>query len=365
LTRIGVVIAAGGTGSRFSRPSGVLPKQFLFLDEIIKKFLYIPAVNKIVCVVPGQYHSMFPRNRDDVSFTSGAENRQGSVFNGLKALRPYNLTHVLIHDAARPYFSDDMVNGVVDRLLDGAQAVVPIINPVDSVRINEKSINRDSVSLVQTPQGFHFDLIYELHKKYEGMDMSDDASLCDLGKIHVDFVEGEVPNKKITYKSDLNCCDFRTGFGFDSHEFSKEQNRELKLCGVEIQDIPGLKGISDADVAIHSLIDAILGAMGRGSIGEYFPETSRDSQNADSMHFLKTIAGVVFENSYHIDNIDMTIVCNAPRISMYRQEMTKNIADCLMVNPSSINIKGKTTEGTSITGIAALTNVLIRNLSFL
>lgn len=355
------MIAAAGSGFRFSGSCGIFPKQFLFLESVLERFSSISDVNKIVCVVPGQYLDMFPSN-DMVLFTCGAESRQASVFNGLKTLKEYSPTHVLIHDAARPYCSEDIIDRVIRKLFEGTQAVVPVISPVDSVRIHCKPVDKNSIFLIQTPQGFIFDLIYKLHEKYEKITVLDDASLCDLEGIDVNFVKGEALNKKITYKSDLLCCDFKVGFGFDSHEFSTEKSRKLKLCGVEIPDFPGLKGVSDADVAVHSIIDSILGAIGRGSIGEFFPETSEYSQNADSIEFLKIIARVMFNAFYMISNVDMTIVCNSPRISTYSQEMAKNIADCLMTDISSVNIKGKTTEGTRIEGIAAFTNVLLQRI---
>lgn len=350
-----VVIVAAGSGLRFSSSP---PKQFLFLYNIISRFLSITRIQKIVCVIPEKFLKDY-QSDDRVIFVYGGDKRQKSVKNGLDAVKSFGPSHVLIHDAARPYCSEKLIEEIIDTLEQGALSAIPAIQPVDSVRICGESVQRDAVSLIQTPQGFEFETIYNLHEKHDGLDVSDDASLFDLEGLRLSFIPGEMFNKKITYKNDISGGSMRIGLGFDSHAFSKDPNRKLKLCGVEIPDISGLDGVSDADVAVHSIIDAILGAMGRGSIGDHFPENAELSKNADSMHFLKAIVIMMYNGLYVINNIDITIVCDAPRISVYREMMIENIAKCLMIDEAIINIKGKTTEGTNITGIAAFTNILL------
>lgn len=292
---------------------------------------------------------------DRIVFVAGGSTRQRSVRNGLIAAKSFHPSHTIIHDAARPYCSVSLIERVINELERGSLSAIPIIKSVDSVRVGGKMVDRDSISMVQTPQGFVFDTIYRLHEKYDGADMSDDASLFDLENMKVSFVEGEPTNKKVTYREDVITDAVRVGFGFDSHNLSKNPKRILKLCGVSIPDAPGLDGVSDADVAIHSLIDAILGATGRGSIGEIFPVDDPASKNADSMVFLRK----VLSETFRIVNVDITIICDKPNISKYSYQMAKNISDCLGIDSSRINIKGKTTEGSSIVGIAAFATILI------
>jgi 2-C-methyl-D-erythritol 4-phosphate cytidylyltransferase/2-C-methyl-D-erythritol 2,4-cyclodiphosphate synthase len=342
----------------------------LFLDRLISRFLGdIESVKGVVSAVPSGYmNDCFLSNSDKKidgkfsKFVCGGENRQNSVFNCLEEISKTAKLgdYVLIHDAARPYVSKDLIERVISKLKSGEKAVVPAVYSIDSVRIDNAPVDRKIVNFIQTPQGFVFDLIYELHKKYRNKNMSDDASLCDLDDVPVTLVNGDVLNKKITYESDLvgQQCN-RTGFGFDSHEFSNNPSRNLKLCGVNFPNIPSLKAISDGDVAVHSLIDSILGAMGKGSIGEYFPENAEPSRNADSIVFLDNMRTLLLKNNYVISNIDITIVCDFPKIVEYKEVMKANIAAALCIEESKINIKGKTTEGTNITGIASLASILL------
>lgn len=359
-----VVIVAAGMGSRYDPSCLLPPKQFLFLGNVISKFLSIDSIVNIVCVVPEKYLEQLKSDNklNKVSFVSGGGNRQESVFLGLSNVSNPSTRYVLIHDAARPYVSVSLIKNIIEKLRHNAIAVIPAVIPVDSVRIlNFGVVNRNDVYLVQTPQGFLFDVIYDLHKKHRGANLSDDASLCDLEGITVNIINGEVSNKKITYQSDVLKNNFKIGFGFDSHDFSDDVHRKLKLCGVCIEEERGLVGVSDADVAIHSVVDAILGSLGEGSIGEHFPENEPSSYNADSMLFLENVRKMVYEKNFNISNLDITIVCDKVRIVNYRFEMQKNIANALGIDESFVNIKGKTTEGTSIRGVAAFTNILMHH----
>jgi 2-C-methyl-D-erythritol 4-phosphate cytidylyltransferase/2-C-methyl-D-erythritol 2,4-cyclodiphosphate synthase len=232
----------------------------------------------------------------------------------------------------------------------GVKAVIPTIQPVDSVRVNKKNIDRSLVELTQTPQGFHFETIYKLHNKYKDLAVSDDASLCDLDGIKVDTINGSVSNRKITFASDIDRKIFKTGFGFDAHKFSDNENRKLYLMGQEIPNFRGLSGISDADVGIHSLVDAILGAIACGSIGEHFPASDPKYKNADSKVFLKHCTKLLVAKNATIVNIDTTIVCESPSIHQHNADMKRIIAACLEIDESIINIKGKTTEGLGFEG---------------
>jgi 2-C-methyl-D-erythritol 4-phosphate cytidylyltransferase/2-C-methyl-D-erythritol 2,4-cyclodiphosphate synthase len=269
--------------------------------------------------------------------------------------------YVLIHDAVRPYVSEELVARLWEALSDG-RAAVPVVQPVDSVIVNSLYVDRGSVRLVQTPQGFDFDTIYALHRKYAGRGMPDDASLCQLEGIDITFIDGDTKNRKITYRSDLDCA-LRTGFGFDSHLFSDDPTRKLKLCGICIENHRGLVGVSDADVAVHSIIDAILGALAAGSIGEFFPEASDSSKDADSTEFLKQINNMALAKGFIVSNLDVTIICDSPEIRKYRSRMVSNIARILGINERRVNVKGKTTEGTIVeNGIVSMASVLLNSV---
>ncbi len=356
--KIYVVIAAAGLGQRFDSS---YPKQFLSTDgsSLIRKsvdlFLSNDNIDGVICIIPAGYYNEYFKifeNINDVRLLSpvvGGVFRKESVRNGLESLSNYHPDFVLIHDAARPYCSPQIIDDVITNLKNGEKAVVPAISSIDSVRIKGKSVDRNSIKLIQTPQGFDFNMILNLHKKYHDLSVSDDAALCDLEGIPVKLVDGDINNKKITYKTDVATC-FKTGFGYDVHKFSKDSNRKLILMGCEIPNSMGLDGVSDADVGIHSLIDAILGALGEGSIGELFPENDPQNQNADSKIFLVYCRNLLKKKKVIIVNIDTTIVCESPKISIFSQKMKGIIANCLDTDESFINIKGKTTEGMGFEG---------------
>lgn len=356
--KIYAIIAAAGLSQRFD--SNYL-KQFHSFDSCspIKKsvelFLSIDDINGVICVIPDGYNEEYLKIFEDTNDVRllppviGGNSRKESVKNGLNALSKYHTDFVLIHDAARPYCDSRIIKNIISDLKNGKNAVVPAVSSVDSVRIKGKSVNRDDVKLIQTPQGFNFDMILSLHNKYCDLITSDDASLCDLDGIDVNFVEGNINNKKITYKTDIEAC-FKTGFGYDAHKFSENPARKLMLMGCEISGFAGLEGVSDADVGIHSLVDAILGALGEGSIGEHFSENNPQNKNADSQIFLSYCKDLLKNKNSMIINIDTTIICEAPNIAKFSQKMKKIIADCLDINESCINIKGKSTEGMGFEG---------------
>jgi 2-C-methyl-D-erythritol 4-phosphate cytidylyltransferase/2-C-methyl-D-erythritol 2,4-cyclodiphosphate synthase len=374
LNKVFVVIPAAGMGDRFQSDK---PKQFLYYNgeiiirSVVKTFLDVKDVYAILCVIPEgfleRYNFIF-RNFQDKRILPpviGGETRKDSVRNGLQAISKLSPDYVLIHDAARANIDKNTINSVIEALKSGEKAVIPGISPVDSVRISGKHFDRKKVTLVQTPQGFDFKTIFALHNKYSALNVTDDAGLCDIEGINVKITQGNVNNKKITYKSDIKQPEIRIGFGFDTHAFSKDKTRELFLMGAYIEGHIGLEGVSDADVGIHSLVDAILGALGKGSIGELFPPTDMKFKNYDSKKFLKYCSALLLKYEYSVINCDTTIVCETPNISKYSELMKKIVAEILMIDDTLINIKGKTTEGLGFTGrkegISAYSSVLIRN----
>ncbi len=247
--KIYTIIAAAGLSQRFD--SNYL-KQFHSFDSCspIKKsvelFLSIDDINGVICVIPDGYNEEYLKIFENTNYVRllppviGGNSRKESVRNGLNALVDYQPDFVLIHDAARPYCDSSIIENIISNLKNGKNAVVPAVSSVDSVRIKGKSVNRNEVKLIQTPQGFNFDMILNLHNKYRDFITSDDASLCDLEGIDVNLVEGNINNKKITYKTDLEVC-FKTGFGYDAHKFSENPLASLCLWDVKFRVLQGLK----------------------------------------------------------------------------------------------------------------------------
>ncbi|MDR1391169.1 MAG: 2-C-methyl-D-erythritol 2,4-cyclodiphosphate synthase [Holosporales bacterium] len=367
------VIVAAGKGRRFGEGT---PKQFCCIGgsfpikKSVELFLSFDFVSGIVCAIPSGFQEVYTEIFKSVNDPRllqpvvGGGRRSDSVRIALKVISQYSPNYVLIHDAVRCFCPRFVVENVFQALNSGAKAVIPEIFPTDSVRVNGKSVSRSSVKLSQTPQGFCFEVIYQLHQKYKDKDFTDDATLCELEDIDVTSVMGDVLNRKITFQSDVAKEVFKTGFGYDAHRFSETPEKKLYLMGREIENHKGLEGISDADVGIHSVVDAILGALGAGSIGEHFPASEPKNKNADSKIFLKYCRELLIKKEARLTSIDTTIVCESPNISAYATEMKRTIASYLEVPKSSINIKGKTTEGMGFEGrregISATTIVTIK-----
>ncbi|MDR1333200.1 MAG: 2-C-methyl-D-erythritol 2,4-cyclodiphosphate synthase [Holosporales bacterium] len=353
------VIAAGGSGSRYG---GGVPKQFISINgrsplrRSIELFLSVGRVDKVICIIPRGSEIEYQRtccgldSHKLLEPVIGGDSRSESVRIALAAIKKHSPEYVLIHDAVRCFCPADVVENVIDALEGGATAVVPAIPPTDSVRLHCLGIDRDIIRVIQTPQGFRYDVISRLHEKYKEHKFNDDASLCDADNIEVKMIDGHISNRKITYNSDVSSHLQRVGFGYDAHRFSKNSTRKLRLMGIDIADHPGLDGVSDADVGIHSVVDAILGALGRGSIGEHFQPDSDKWSEADSRIFLEYCRDLLTDCHSEIINIDTTIVCESPSIAAHSGKMKAEIARCLGVGEDAINVKGKTTEGMGFEG---------------
>jgi 2-C-methyl-D-erythritol 4-phosphate cytidylyltransferase/2-C-methyl-D-erythritol 2,4-cyclodiphosphate synthase len=351
LKKIYAIIAAAGNGQRFGDS---IPKQFCRIDigtpieRVVDLFLSIEKITGVVCIIPDgfvcTYNEIFNSTKKTklLKPVLGGKSRSDSIKKGLDSLVQFAPNFVLIHDAARCYCSTELIEIIIANLENGEKAVIPAISPIDSVRMHGKSVDRNHVSLVQTPQGFQFDLIYSLHKKYTNLNEADDSSLCDLENQYVKIISGERENKKITFKEDITTI--RTGFGFDVHKFSNDKSRKLYLMGTLIDGHKGLEAISDGDVGIHSIVDAILGAICEGDIGLHFPPSDSKRKNADSRVFLKHCQELLKQRRVMVINIDSTIVCESPQICKHTQAMKSTISECLKISEKQINIKGKTTE---------------------
>ena len=298
----------------------------------------------------------------------GGASRQESTALGIKfALqdKPENYI-VLIHDAARPNASPDLYRRVIKEAYEKG-AVVPAVRLKDTIRdVNKGTLNRDDMRAVQTPQGFAGEIILNAIKHAEENCFvgTDEGSLIDFMGFPVSTVLGSESNIKITSPEDLTktVC---IGTGYDVHAFA--ENRKLILGGVDIPFEKGLLGHSDADVLTHALMDAILGAMGEGDIGLLFPDTAPEYKGVSSIELLKRVVALMNEKFYTLENADITVICQAPKIRPHIDEMKKNLE--LVLSPKNgINIKGTTTEKLGFEGrgegIAASATVLLSKPSW-
>ncbi len=358
------LIVAGGSGLRVG---GEIPKQYLplggkaVLRHTVEAFLSHPEI-EAVRVVIGQGHGELYNGcvvtwlRGYVGLleaVTGGKERQDSVRLGLESVKDLNPENVLIHDAARPFVSAEVISRVLDALREH-EAVIPAVLCKDSVRVDGAAIPREKVRLVQTPQGFHYKKILHAHQHNmtHWVAATDDAHLAEAMGMNVFIVEGDEMNKKITTQADLSTINHqpstRVGFGFDVHEFTT--GTHVMICGVKVLHSHGLKGHSDADVGLHALVDALLGAIGEGDIGQHFPPSDPEWKDADSEKFTAHAAKLVKEKGGVINNVDITIIGEEPKVGPHRAAMKANVARILAIEPDRVNIKATTTEGLGFTG---------------
>jgi 2-C-methyl-D-erythritol 4-phosphate cytidylyltransferase/2-C-methyl-D-erythritol 2,4-cyclodiphosphate synthase len=283
------------------------------------------------------------------------------VRNGLEALLARDPERVLIHDAARPFVDAATITRVLDALDDGPAAIAAV--PVaDTLKRSEgthiaATVERRDLWRAQTPQGFHYRAILEAHRRAAGeTEMTDDAMVAEHAGMSVTLVMGSEDNFKVTTADDLKRAErlvqgpaeIRTGLGFDAHRFGP--GKSLWLCGIEIPFDKTLSGHSDADVGLHAATDALLGAIGAGDIGVHFPPSDPKWQGAASHKFLRHAADLVAKAGGAIVNLDVTLICEAPRIGPLRNAMVARIAEILGVPESRVSVKATTTEGMGFTG---------------
>jgi 2-C-methyl-D-erythritol 4-phosphate cytidylyltransferase/2-C-methyl-D-erythritol 2,4-cyclodiphosphate synthase len=291
---------------------------------------------------------------------AGGETRQESVWRGLRALRPWAPEFVLIHDAARPLVSPCLIGTVLDALEAGADAVLPAVAVVDSLKRKSgellETVSRDNLYRAQTPQGFRFQDIHDAHAQFANCTVTDDIALAELSGMKVIAVPGEETNIKLTTTSDFNLAErllanvseTRTGFGYDVHPFCS--GNHVWLCGVCVPHDHGLEGHSDADAGLHALTDAILGALAQGDIGQHFPPSDEKWRRAPSKVFLAHSAELLREAGGALVHCDVTLICEQPKIGPYREAMRIAIASVLEIEVSKVSVKATTTEGLGFTG---------------
>lgn len=356
---IAAVVVAAGAGLRAGQP---LPKQFARWrgKPVVRhsvETLAVAGVSPIVVCIPDGAEDLAGEALDGlaVRLVKGGATRQASVRAGLEALSSAAPSHVFIHDAARPI----LPRTVLDRLIDALETysgAIPVLPVVDSLVKAEGGMMaapaaRDSLRRVQTPQAFVFGAILEAHRSWNGNpDAGDDAQVARRAGLAVALVEGDEALHKLTFANDFAPALplARSGTGYDVHRLV--EGEDLWLCGVRIPHSHGLAGHSDADVAIHALVDALLGAIGAGDIGQHFPPSDSRWKGASSDRFLAHAARLVTEAGYAVGNVDVTIVCEAPRIGPHRESMRARLAELLGVDIAAVSVKATTTEGLGLTG---------------
>ncbi|MET1754539.1 bifunctional 2-C-methyl-D-erythritol 4-phosphate cytidylyltransferase/2-C-methyl-D-erythritol 2,4-cyclodiphosphate synthase [Novosphingobium sp. RD2P27] len=355
------VVVAAGKGLRSGQP---LPKQFASWrgKPVVRhsvEALLASGVAPVIVVIPENAAEVardaLAGIAEDVRFVTGGASRQDSVRAGLEALVGESPAHVLIHDAARPALSGVLIDRLRAALQDHAGAI-PVLPVIDSLAYADGSLMgapapREALRRVQTPQAFHFQNILTAHRSWEGPTTAgDDAQVAQAAGLAVTLVEGDEALHKLTVASDFHAGAplVRVGMGYDVHRLAKSE--ELWLCGVRIEHDLGLAGHSDADVAIHALVDALLGAIGAGDIGSHFPPSDPQWRGASSDRFLEHAASLVAQAGYRIGNVDVTIVCEAPKIGPHRERMRDRLAAILGIARDLVSVKATTTEKLGFTG---------------
>ncbi len=305
---------------------------------------------RILVVAEDQVQDDWPR---EVTVVAGGAERTDSVRAGLAALGE-DITHVLIHDAARPFVTATTIQRVWEATVQDGSAC-PVVPVTDTIRLREgegsRTLPRAELGAVQTPQGARRDWIEQAYAQLN-QPATDDMSVLEAAGYPVHLVAGDPANRKITYADDMpgpaqpQGMDFeiRTGMGYDIHAFSTDPNRPMWLGGVEFDDRPGLEGHSDADALLHALVDALLGAAGMGDIGEHYPPSDEQWRNCPSLRFLVETAARVRAEGWNIQNVDVSVLAERPRLGPRRKEMTDVIASALGLRPDQVGIKATTNE---------------------
>ncbi len=346
------VILAAGKSNRFSKN---LPKQFFkyknkeIIDHSVEKSLNSKLFKKIIIVTNNINYLKKKKYPKSIIIIKGGKTRSSSSLIALKYIKKYNPHNVYIHDAARPDFSIKLLKKISEYLKKN-KAVVPIIKSKDSIKykiMNEIfNLDKRKSILTQTPQAFRFKNLYKLALKEKNI-VSDEASILLNENSKIKFIPGENSNNKITFIDDVKKFKTFYGLGFDIHRLVK--NKPLYLGGIKIPFHSGLQGHSDGDVILHAIVDAILGATRKKDIGTYFPNIKK-FKNIRSPKILKPVVENLKKDSLVINNIDINLICERPRVSKYRDKIIKSISKLTSLDKNQINLKGKTVEKLGLIG---------------
>lgn len=374
------IIAAGGVGRRLAAN---VPKQMLeiggqtILERSVAAFTAHPRVTEVIVVLPNDVAAEPPAWLNDVRIVTGGKRRQDSVAAGVDALHP-DAEIVLVHDAARPFVSAALISRAIDAAATHGAAIagVPVTDTVkrvegtDAMPAIAETLARDTIYLAQTPQAFTSRVIREaVALGRSGVDATDESALAERAGHSVRIVLGEPGNVKITTAADLDAArrslaavPARVGTGYDLHRLVEA--RPLVLGGVTILSDRGALGYSDADVICHAVTDAVLGAAGAGDIGRRYPDTDSRWKDAFSLDLLRDAVQHIRRLGFAIENVDVTVLLERPKISGHVTQIAASLAGALGVDADRVSVKGKTNEGMDAIGrgeaIAAHAVALLR-----
>ena len=356
-----IILAAGDSKrlkSNTPKPFHIINNNTL-LEYSFDTFKNIREIKKTLIVYNKKHKKHLDKLRlKNILKVVGGKTRQESTFKALKRIKRMNCKKVIIHDAARPNPSKKLINEMISKLKKN-DAVVPTIKVNDATKRAKKNmifknIQRNSLRFSQTPQGFTFKKIYEKHKKNINTIFDDDSALFTEDDEKVITINGSKSNLKITDSEDLNIFSnlkkrkTYSGIGFDIHKLVK--GRKLYLGGIKVAYPLGLKGHSDADPVVHAIIDSLLGACGLGDIGKLFSDKNKKYKNIRSTTLLKKIIKLIKSKNFSINNVDINIIAQKPKIKKYSKKMIQTISKLCEINSNQINIKGKTTEKLGLVG---------------
>ena len=357
-----LILLAAGDSKRLEsstpKPFNIVNNKTL-LEHSINAFKNFTEIKKIIIVYNKKHKKYLGKLKLNKTLKIvGGKTRQKSTYKALQKIKGMGCKKVLIHDSARPFPSKELIKNIIHKLKKN-HAVLPIIKINDATKRAEKNIifkniERNSLRFAQTPQGFTFSKILEKHRDNINESFDDDSALFTNYGEKVLAVNGSKANLKITDKEDLDI--FRSlkkgktfnGIGFDIHRLVK--GRKLYLGGIKISFVLGLQGHSDADPVLHALIDSLLGACKLGDIGKLFSNKNRKYKNIRSTLLLKKVIELIKSKNFSINNIDINVIAQKPKIKKYSKKMTQTISKLCEINPNQINIKGKTTEKLGLIG---------------
>ncbi|HEX2655192.1 MAG TPA: bifunctional 2-C-methyl-D-erythritol 4-phosphate cytidylyltransferase/2-C-methyl-D-erythritol 2,4-cyclodiphosphate synthase [Xanthobacteraceae bacterium] len=382
---VAAIVVAGGRGLRVG---GQTPKQYLSVggQSVMRLSLMLfadhPEISTVQPVIHPDDQELYKKAAEGLKIsspTAGGTTRQASVRAGLEALAKNPPSIVLVHDAARPFASSSLISRAIRAAVESGAAipglaVTDTVKAVDQSGIIAQTLDRSRLRIVQTPQAFDYAKLLDAHRRAakEGRDdFTDDAALAEWAGLKVSVFEGEKNNVKLTSADDfvraeqehaLALADIRTGNGFDVHAFGEGDH--VTLGGLRIPHGRGLSGHSDADVALHALTDAVLGALADGDIGSHFPPSDPQWRGASSDRFLAFAVERVRARGGRITHLDLTIVCETPRIGPHRDKMRERIAEIVGIGADRVAVKATTSEQLGFTGrsegIVAMATATVR-----
>ena len=365
-----VIILAAGRSTRM----GDVRKQYQDIgglpvyQQALKSLSSHKAIGHLILVVPEYDLAELQKTHEDepIIIVAGGIERHFSVANGLAALPDSHAPYTAIHDAARPFVPHEVIDAALLELAAGAKAVIPALGVADTIkqidpsddRLIATTLERAMLRRIQTPQFFSSSVIKQLHQSadYDKVTPTDDASLAEAAGIAVRTIQGDERLAKITWSSDLTTMraalmtqEFRTGTGFDVHRF-KQGDGPIMICGLSVDHDAALDAHSDGDVGIHALCDAIFGALCDGDIGMHFPPSDDQWKEASSDQFLRYAVEKVSQAQARLVHIDVTILCERPKISPHREAMRKILAELCGLSETCVSVKATTTERLGFTG---------------